>query len=257
MTTTMTLDDLTALRGEDVYGNDGDKIGSLEQIYLDNDSGDPEWVSVKTGFFGSNVSLVPLDGASKTNGTLQVAHDKATVKDAPDVEPDAELSREEEQRLYDHYGLAYGTDREADGDRGTIANDTSGPETDSAMTVSGEELQVDKTRDEAAGGRVRLRKHIVTEQQQVNVPVEREVARIEREPVSDANRDAALDGPALSEEDVEITLSEEEVQVSKKTVPKERVSLEKDVVTDEQTVTEDVSHEEVEVEGDVEDGRRR
>lgn len=253
MTTTMTLDDLTALRGEDVYGNDGDKIGSLEQVYLDNDSGDPEWVSVKTGFFGSNVSLVPLAGASKTNGTLQVAHDKATVKDAPDVEPDRELSGQEEQRLYEHYGLTYGTDV----DRGTTANDTSGRETDSAMTVSGEELQVDKTRDEAAGGRVRLRKHIVTEQQQVNVPVEREVARIEREPVSDANRDAALDGPALSEEDAEITLSEEEVQVSKKTVPKERVSLEKDVVTDEQTVTEDVSHEEVEVEGDVEDGRRR
>lgn len=261
--TTMTLDDLMALRGSDVYDSNNEQIGSLEQVYIDNESGEPEWVSVKTGFFGTNVNLVPLAGAQLSGSqSLQVAHGKDTVKNAPNVDPDGELSESEERALYDHYGVGYppgDRDRDVDmaGERDTTARDTSGPETDSAMTVSEEELRVDKTRDEAAGGRVRLRKHVVTEQQTVNVPVEKEVARIEREPVTDANRDAAYEGPALSEEEAEITLSEEEVQVSKTAVPKERISLEKDVVTEQQTVSEDVSREEVEVEGDVDDQTRR
>lgn len=261
--TSMTLDDLMALRGSDVYDSASEKIGSLEQVYIDNDSGEPEWVAVKTGFFGTNVNLVPLANAQLSGSqSLQVAYSKDTVKDAPNVDPDGTLDESEEQELYRHYSLGYprgDSNRDVDltGERGTTARDTSGPETDSAMTVSEEELRVDKTRDEAAGGRVRLRKHVVTEQQSVTVPVEKEVARIEREPVTDANRDAAYSGPALSEEEAEITLSEEEVQVSKTAVPKERISLEKDVVTEQQTVSEDVSREEVEVEGDVDDRPRR
>ena len=271
--TTMTLDNLMALRGSDVYGGDGEKIGSLEQIYVDTESGEPEWVAVTTGLFGTNVSLVPLAGAQLGQGeSLRVAHNKDTVKDAPNIDPQGELSESEEQELYRHYGVGYPSDvrdpdadltdvRDPDadltGERGTVARDTSGPETDSAMTVSEEELRVDKTRDETAGGRVRLRKHVVTEQETVTVPVEREVARIEREPVTEANRDAAYEGPALSEEEAEITLSEEEVQVTKTAVPKERISLQKDVVTEEETVTEDVSREEVEVEGDVGDRPQR
>lgn len=283
--TTMTVDRLMSLRGSDVYSSDGDKIGSLEQVYVDNYSGEPEWVAVKTGFFGTNVSFVPLEGARYgDDDTLHVAHSKDLVKNAPNMDQDGDLSPQEEAELYRHYGLNYGspstTDRDTFGDEststrdrdaigddatyaqgrdageGTIARDTSGPETDSAMTVSEEQLQVDKTRREAAGGRVRLRKYVVTDQETVTVPVEREVARIEREPITDANRDAAFSGPDLSEEDAEITLSEEEVQVSKQAVPKERIRLEKDVVTDERTVTEDVSREEVDVEGDVETHRR-
>lgn len=258
---TMNVDDLMALRGSDVYGSDGDKVGSLEQVYLDNTTNEPEWVAVKTGFLGTRVNLVPLADARYGDGqSLQVAHTKDTVKNAPDIDPDGELNETEEQKLYRHYGLDYGspsTQGRGTTDDGTIARDTSGPETDSAMTLSEEELRVDKTRDEAAGGHARLRKHVVTEQQNVSVPVEREVARIEREPVTEANRDAAYDGPALSEEEAEVTLSEEKVQVSKTAVPKERVSLQKDVVTDEQTVSEDVSHEEIDVEGDVEGRPRR
>lgn len=273
MTTTMTVDELMALRGDDVYDPDGSKIGSLEQVYVDRDSGAPEWVAVKTGLFGTNLNLVPLAGAQRgDDGALRLAHTKDVVEDAPNIDADGDLSEQEEQQLYQHYGFDYGTTRDAydttgerrdvdadvTDDRGTIARDTSGPETDSAMTVSEEELHVEKRRDEAAGGRVRLRKHIVTDQQTVTVPVEKEVARVEREPVTEANRDAAHSGPELSEEDAEITLSEERVDVSKTTVPKERISLEKDVVTEEQTVTEDVAREEVDVEGDVEDvpGRR-
>jgi uncharacterized protein (TIGR02271 family) len=263
-----------SLRGSNVYGSDGDKIGSLEQVYIDNYSDEPEWVAVKTGLFGTNISMVPLSGAQYGDeDSLRVAYTKDEVKDAPNVHPDGELSPQEEAELYRHYGLAYegrqttgrGTydeetfdrDRDITTGEGTIARDTSGPETDSAMTVSEEQLQVGTTRREAAGGRVRLRKYVVTDEETVTVPVEREVARIEREPITDANRDAAYSGPDLSDEEAEITLSEDEVQVSKRTVPRERVRLEKDVVADERTVTEDVSHEEIEVEGNVENRPRR
>jgi uncharacterized protein (TIGR02271 family) len=250
-----------ALRGQDVYDNDGDKIGSLEQVYVDNDTGEPEWVAVKTGFFGTKLSLIPLQGAQHDGRSLRVMHSKGVVKDAPNVDPDGELNEEEVARLYRHYGLDYGTtstrERDLTTGEGTIARDTSGPETDTAMTRSEEQLHVGKTRNEAAGGRVRLRKYVVTDQETVSVPVEREVARIEREPITGANRDAAYSGPDLSDEEAEITLSEEQVQVDKTTVPKERVRLEKDVVTEEQKVTEDLSREEIEVDSDVENPRRR
>lgn len=252
---TMTVEGLMALRGNDVYDNEGSKIGSLEQVYVDNDTGEPSWVAVKTGLFGRNVSLVPLESARYGDRqSLQVAHAKDVVEDAPDVDPDSELSEQEVVRLYRHYGLDYQTPstRESDATtrESTIAHDTSGPETDSAMTRSEEELRVNKTRNEAAGGRVRLRKQIVTDHETVSVPVEKEVARIEREPITADNRDAAHAGPTLSEEEAEITLSEEEVQVSKTAVPKERVRLDKDVVTEEQRVSEPVSHEEIEVDSE-------
>lgn len=263
-TTTLTHDDLETLRGSDVYGRDDDKIGSLDQIYLDNITGEPEFISVKTGLFGMRSSLVPLAQATRrSDGSLEVAYDKATVKDAPSIEADQELSEHEEQELYRHYGLSYGAageqrdDVELDasgttGVAGTTARDTSGPETDSAMTRSEEELDVGTRRQEQS--RVRLRKHIVTDTETVTVPVEREVARLEREPITDENRDEALEGPDLSEEEAEVTLSEEEVVVGKHAVPKERVRLDKDVVTEEESVTEEVAREEIDVDGPVEGG---
>lgn len=260
-----TTDQLLQARGQDVHGSDGDKIGSLEEIYLDRETDEPEWASVKTGMFGTKVNLVPLSGSDLRDGELQVPFSKDKVKDAPNIDADEELSEDEERQLYDYYGVDYqsyeGTesdefdrDRDTDLDRDdqTVARDTSGEETDSAMTLSEEELRVDKQRREGSAGRARLRKHIVTEEQTITVPVEREVATLEREPITDANADDATSGPALSEEEAEVTLSEEEVVVSKQAVPKERIRLEKDVVTEEQTVTEEVGREEVEVEGDVE-----
>jgi len=84
------------------------------------------------------------------------------------------------------------------------------------------------------------------------VPVRREEVRLEREPITDANRGEALDGPAISEEEHEVVLHEEEVVAEKRVVPKERVRLDKDVQTEERTVSEDVSREEIDVEGDSE-----
>jgi uncharacterized protein (TIGR02271 family) len=122
------------------------------------------------------------------------------------------------------------------------------------MTRSEEELRIDKIR--RPSGLVRLRKYITTEQVAATVPVQREEVRVEREPITDANVGAAMSGPELSEEEHELTLSEEEVTVDKRVVPKERVRVDKDVVTEERTVNEDVRKEQIEVEGDVEAGAR-
>ncbi len=97
------------------------------------------------------------------------------------------------------------------------------------MTLSEEELRVGTTEREA--GRVRLKKYIVEDEVTETVPVRREEVRVEREPITDANRGDALDGPAISEEEHEVVLHEEEVVAEKRTVPKERIRLETDVET--------------------------
>ena len=113
------------------------------------------------------------------------------------------------------------------------------------MTRSEEELRVGTAERET--GRVRLRKYIVTDEVQQTVPVKREEVRLEREPITDANRDAALSGGDLTEEEHEVTLHTEEPVVEKRTVPKERVRLGKDVEVEERTVSEDVRREEIDI----------
>jgi uncharacterized protein (TIGR02271 family) len=240
-------------RGRNAVDSDGDKIGSIDEIYMDTDTGKPEWLAVKTGMFGSKVTFVPIAEASEADGDVKLPYDKQQVKDAPNAEADGELSQEEESALYQHYGLNYS---EASSDSGlprgegredTVGRDTSGPTTDDAMTRSEEELRVGTTKRES--GRARLRKYVVTEQVQKTVPVQREEVRVEREPITDANVGQANDGPAISEEEHEVTLHEEEVVVEKRAVPKERVRLDKDTVTDEKQVSEEVRKEQIEAEG--------
>jgi len=184
---------------------------------------------------------------------------KAKVKDAPNVAADQHLSPEEEQRLYEYYEMneAWGGGydyQETDEYRsradvaGTVGQDTSGPNTDDAMTRSEEELTVAKTERET--GRARLRKWIETEHQTQQVPVSREEVVVEREPITDANIGAAMSGPELSEEEHEVVLTEEEVVAQKEVVPKERVRLDKAVVTETETVSEDVRKERIELDAD-------
>jgi uncharacterized protein (TIGR02271 family) len=243
------LQDVQTWRGQTLVDRDHDKIGEITDVYLDRQSGEPEWLAVKTGLFGSNVSFVPLRDAQTHEGHVHVPYEKAQVKDAPNVAADGELSPEEERRLYDHYGQDFG-DFDYDGDAEPVGHDTSGPTTDNAMTRSEEELEVGKAQRET--GRARLRKYVVTDQVETTVPVQREEVRVEREPVTDANADRALDGPAISEEEHEVTLRAEEPVVEKRVVPQERVRLDKETVTDERTVSDEVRKERIEAEGDAE-----
>ena len=254
------IDDLLQSNGN-VVAADGDKIGSIGQVYADDDNGQPTWVTVKTGLFGTSESFVPLEGARSEGGDIVVPYTKDQVKDAPRVDTDSHLEPSEEDRLYAHYGLGGGQSYSetstgrydaADAD-GTVGHDTSGPTTDDAMTRSEERLNVGTERQ--ATGRVRLRKYVTTENVTQTVPVQREEVRIEREPITDANRGDALAGPDISEEEHEVVLHEERPVVEKETVPVERVRLDKETVTDEVTVDEEVRKERIETDGD--DGIRR
>jgi uncharacterized protein (TIGR02271 family) len=271
----ITQNDIQRLFGTDVYEQDGDKIGSTAQVYLDNRTGDPEWVSVKTGLFGTKETFVPLNKATLSDDRIVVPFGKDQVKNAPRIDPDGELTPAEEDELYRYYGFSStsgnldtdatysqtetstsqtqtgyaatsGTTTDAGYER-SAGHDTSGPNTDDAMTRSEERL-VAGTRTEEVG-RARLRKYVVTEQQQVSVPVSREEVRIEREPITDANRGAALDGPAISEEEHEVTLRAERAVVDTEAVPVERVRLGKETVTENETVSGEVRKEQIEFDG--------
>jgi uncharacterized protein (TIGR02271 family) len=244
------VDTVRNWQGSSMVDRDGDRIGDIEAIYVDDQTGQPEWALVNTGLFGTRSTFVPIAQASAHRDQVQVPFEKQRVKDAPNMDPDGHLSEQEEQELWRHYGLDYGdagTDRTATyEDRATAGRDVSGPTTDDAMTRSEEELRVGtETRER---GRARLRKYVVTETQQVTVPVQREEVRVEREPITDANLGDATSGPAISEEEHEVTLREEEVVVDKRAVPKERVRLDTETVTEERQVSEEVRKEQIEVE---------
>jgi uncharacterized protein (TIGR02271 family) len=271
------IDTVQSWQGRTMVDPGGDKLGTIDAIYLDDETGQPEWATVTSGLFAAKAAFVPLAQAQPMGDSVQVPYDKQQVKNAPTMRADGSLSQDEEAELYRHYGLEYsehrsdsglpaGTgqdvdprDRDRDGvyddvqDR-AVGRDTSGPTTDDAMTRSEEELRVGTTQRER--GRARLRKYVVTETQQVTVPVQREEVRVEREPITDANLDAATSGPAISEEEHEVTLREEEVVVDKRAVPKERVRLDTETVTDERQVSEEVRKEQIEVQGDQDQLRR-
>jgi uncharacterized protein (TIGR02271 family) len=242
------IDTVRSWQGRTMVDGDGDRIGTIDSIYVDDQTGEPEWALVNTGLFGAKSTFVPLAQANPAGDDVQVPYDKQLIKDAPKMDPDQHLSEAEEQQLWRHYGLDYGAaDTDVDA-RGAVGRDVFGPTTDEAMTRSEEELRVGtETRER---GRARLRKYVTTETQQVTVPVQREEVRVEREPITDANLDAATSGPDISEEEHEITLHEEEPVVEKRAVPKERVRLDTETVTDERQVAEEVRQEQIEVEGD-------
>ena len=246
---TQQTQDVLALRGQDLIGRAGDKLGTIEEIYVDTDTDQPEWALVATGMFGSKQSFVPISGAGRKDDAVTVPFDKATVKDAPKVDPDGRLSESEEQELYRHYGMDYGngsvSDTTAGRDDDTVGRDTGGPTTDDAMTRSEEELRVGTTERES--GRVRLKKYVVEDEVTETVPVRREEVRLEREPITDGNVGAATDGPAISEDEHEVVLHEEEAVVEKQAVPKERVRLDKEAHTDERQVSDTLRKEQVEV----------
>ncbi|MCZ2839847.1 PRC and DUF2382 domain-containing protein [Modestobacter sp. VKM Ac-2985] len=269
----ITQQDITTIIGTNAVDTDGDKLGKVGQVYLDDQTGSPEWATVSTGMFGTSETFVPLADASVADGVLRVPYQKAKVKDAPRIDADqGHLSPEEETELYRYYGVGVGTETarvdvaetgrvdtdrvdtdrvdtaRVDTDRrDTVGHDTSGPTTDDAMTRSEEQIRVGTQHVET--GKARLRKYVVTEDVTTTVPVSHEEVRIEREPITDANRDEALAGPSISEEEHEVVLHAERPVVAKEAVPVERVRLDTETVTEQETVTDTVRKEQIETEG--------
>lgn len=258
------------LQNATVYGSDGDKIGSVGQVYLDDQTNQPTFVTVKTGFFGSNETFIPVAQATPSQDGLQVPFDKAFVKDAPNVAADGSLSPEEERRIYEYYSIDYpaaaGTGRDTDvtADR-TVVNDTAAAGTAAGVGTGDRDVNTGDrdsvvVRDEQLNvgtevretGQVRLRKHSYTDTETVEVPVSREEVVVEREPVDPNSPEALRDS---GDEEVVVT-TREEVPVVDKTATAERVTVDKNRVQGTERVSGTVEHEEVEVEGEG-DSRRR
>ena len=246
MPQTMTMEELTTAQGQTVYAADGDKIGKIEEIFVDEQTGQPEWLALGTGMLGTKRVLVPVEGASRYEDGFQVPYSKDKVKGTPDVDSD-EISQETEAALYSHYGLQYSEQRSDTG-----LPEGAPPKADTMNAVEGdvvrseEELKVGKR--EAQTGRARLTKWVETEPVEANVELRRETARVTREPI-----DQPVSGAEIGEQDVEVPLSREEAVVQKETVAKERIGLEKDVTTERETVSDELRKERVEVEGDIQE----
>jgi len=263
MLTTEQIDRLLS-QGANVLSGDGEKIGSIGQVFVDNEAGQPSWVTVRTGLFGMSESFVPLEGARLEGNDIVVPYNKNQVKDAPRIDADRPLEPAEEDRLYQHYRMdsgrtytdadtadaasatrqdASGTERAETRDAtGTAGYGTATPTTDAATppTTRQDTTGTDRAQTRDATGRGRLRKYVTTETVTRTVPVQREEVRIEREPIAEEDRDEVSNRPAS---DDEVILHEERVIVTKETVPVERVRIVTETVADEVTIREKVHKE--------------
>ena len=281
MITEKNLKDLFAATA---YDKDGDKLGAVKEIFVDDETGQPAFAEVGHGLFGMSSSLVPMRGHRFSGEDLQLAFSKDRIKDAPDVGTDEHLAREDQQRVWDHYQLSDTEDteryraeeratrdvdhrREAAAGAGAgagVAGNRPGHVADDrervadrtrtegdSMVRSEERLNIDKENVET--GQVRLRKHVVTDTETVEVPVTREEVRVEREPIS--REEAANVDSKLGDDEASVTLHEERVNVSKESVPVEKVNLGKETVRDTETHTEELRKEQIEADGLRDDAR--
>ncbi|WUH94749.1 PRC and DUF2382 domain-containing protein [Streptomyces sp. NBC_00433] len=275
----ITREQIPQVVGHPVHDAEGKKVGDAKHMYLDDKSGNPEWVTVKTGFFGSNETFVPTRSARLVQDHLEVPYPKEKIKGAPNVDVDSggHLSVEEEQHLYRYYGIertgdkamspektagaagaagaaaGAGTARETKSDAG-VSEESGGMDMDKsasagagsgaayaagrsgaaerlgagdveaeAMTRSEEEMHIKVER--RASGKARLHKYVEVEEVEQTVPLKHEEVKLEREPLSAADRDAMRSGAEISEADRFVTLHEESPVVETEIVAKERVRM--------------------------------
>jgi hypothetical protein len=161
------IDTALGWRGRTVCDRDGNELGTLNALYLDNETRLPAWAGVKRGRLRKTETIVPLGDASEVGDALQIPYDGAQFDEAPDVDPDVTLTAEEERLLHEHYGREW-------------AAPSDDEETDTAMTRSEEEVSIGKKVKPAE--RVRLKKVVVEDEVTETVPVRREEIRLEQDP---------------------------------------------------------------------------
>lgn len=273
----MSTFDVNAILSSTAYGSDGDKIGKVEQVFLDDNSGDPTFLTVNTGLFGAKENFVPVKGARQDGDRVVLPYTKDVIKDAPKVDADQHLSPAEEEELYRYYemnyddGRAAGHDRDrnaaagtagvagtaagerraddaADRDRADAGQDRHVAAGENASVTRHEE-QLNVGTQEREAGHARLRKYVVTDHETVDVPVEREEVTVERTPLNGTEAHAGTG--RIGEEEVDVTLHEERPVVEKEAVAVEEVGLNKQTVRETQRVEADVQKEQVDVETDV------
>ncbi len=229
--------------GKNALDAQGGKIGSIGQVYVDDETGVPDWITVNTGLFGTKESFAPLAGSSVTGDGVVLPFGKDVVKGAPEIKDAAHLDPDEQQALYDYYQRYLGGTSGAQYD--TTTTGKTGGNADGYITRSEEQLHVGTQRVEA--GRAKLRKFVVTEQQSVTVPVSHDEVQVVREPLQPGD---SLDGATIGEDSLEVSLMQDKVLVDKEIVGVEKVKLATTTVTEQQQVTDQVRKEQIEVDGD-------
>ena len=89
--------------GRNAVDPQGNKIGSIGQVYVNDQTGQPDWITVNTGLFGMKEHFAPLAGSSFTGDDLVLPYDKTVVKDSPDIADASHLDTDEQQSLYSYY----------------------------------------------------------------------------------------------------------------------------------------------------------
>ncbi|MBV7295663.1 PRC and DUF2382 domain-containing protein [Corynebacterium sp. TAE3-ERU12] len=238
------------------YDKDGDKLGDVKEVFVDEQTGQPTFVEVSHGLFGMSSSLVPMRGHHFEGEELKLAFGKDRIKDAPEMDADKALSPDEERTVYAHYGVDsldnvenYDAGRtEAREEHAPAAGHVDGANSNDDTLIRSEE-RLNVSTDRVASETARLRKYVVTETEQVEVPVSHEEVRLEREPIS-AEEAAKIKDSHIGEEEVELTLHEERVNVDKETVPVEKVKMSKEQVDGTRTVEGEVRKERFETNAD-------
>jgi uncharacterized protein (TIGR02271 family) len=267
--------------GYEVYDPAGEKIGKVDDLFLD-ETDSPEYIGVKMGFLGMSSTLIPWEAVSSTDDkgrAITVAIDKDKAKDGPAFDDDKEITAEFENEVYSYYGLQQSDTAEDRGSYGSYYSyentdvGTVGPGMTMGDTETGEfrehaaydegvhqsrgddladedELRVQRTEEELVAGtrereagQLKVRKRVRTDREHIEVPTRHEEVSVERVPVEGEASKAEI-----GEDEVVVPVTEEEVVVSKRPVAKEEVRVRKDVVSDTETVEEDVRREEIEVE---------
>ncbi|SES16150.1 PRC and DUF2382 domain-containing protein [Corynebacterium cystitidis] len=252
MSTPSSIEQLT---NATVYDANGDKLGAISDVFVNDASGRPDFIEVNHGLFGMNSSIVPLAGHFLDGTDLTVPFTKDRIQDAPHIDDPSALTDDDKVAFFRHYGL---TNLGETTDRPARETEDRGHATERSTLIRSEErLHVDTQRYPTE--RVVLRKYIVEETQNIEVTVRREEVRVEREPITDSSGyisavdRAELDDDARRQLDdgaASLVLFEERVRVEKDLVPVERVTLRKEVVRDTTTVTEDVAKERIDTDGE-------
>lgn len=288
----ITQEHVDSLYDADVVDQNGDKVGGVGQVYLDDATGAPAWVTAKTGLFGTRETFVPLSTADLEDGRIRVPYEKDFIKDAPSMDADEHLDESQEEDLYRYYSVqGGGAGTSVDGGTGTFSGGNTGPVVDRRDTGTAVDpaplAEADRERDgvyddrtdtshhDADRGHTSDRDRMTLHEERVDVgteQVETGRVRLRKHVVEDQKtvtvpvqreefevvREPVADGQVgdrsdLGDDEVEVAVHEERPVIDKDVVATEEVGVDRRVVTDERDVTTDVAHEEVEV---VDDGAR-
>lgn len=259
----------------------GEKLGKINNLFVDDKTGQPTFIEVNHGLFGLGSSLVPLRGHHLEGDELKLAFDKDLIKDAPEIDFENQLTAADQDRIYEHYRLTdvqdvetYVTDQPSTQDHQAAGFAGAGATAGAAGTADHarhEELEVDHAErdlhapaagasndiilekerlnvgtERVATGEARLRKYQVEETETVEVPVTREEVRIERTPISP---EEAKNYVGSDTDEATVTLHEDKVNISKESIPVEKVSLGTEQIQETRTVSETVKHDELDTDG--------